>query len=123
MAYVVLDKKLNLYDFSILFEPIFQKSPLIKIDKLYVNSDGSNALLLTIVMDWDYHYEFFIELITDDNRTTIRLHPLTDTKKTEAVKQSLAYLALEIQNFYPDFKIVKSNLWNYLKIRVKNEKV
>ena len=120
MPHVVLDKKLNLFDFSILFKPLFQKSPLIKIDKLYVSSDGSNALLSTIVID-DSHHEFFIQLMTHDDRTTIRLLPLTDPEKTDAVKQSLANLAIEIQKFYPEMKVVKSNLWDYLKLPVANE--
>jgi len=120
MPHVVLDKKLNLFDFSILFKPIFQKSPLIKIQKIYVSSDGSNALFSTIVMD-DSHHEFFIQVMTNDNRTTIRLLPLTDPEKTDAVKQSLANLAIEIQKFYPDMKIIKSNLWDYLEIPINNE--
>ena len=120
MPHVVLDKKLNLFDFSILFQPIFQKSPLIKIHKMFVSSDGSNALLSTIVID-DSHHEFFIQLMTNDNRTTIRLLPLTDPEKTDAVKQSLANLAIEIQKFYPDMRVVKSNLWDYLELPITNE--
>ena len=120
MPHVVLDKKLNLFDFSILFKPLFQKSPLIKIHKMYVDSECTNALFSTIVID-DSHHEFFIQVMTNDDRTTIRLLPITDPPKTDAVKQSLANLGLEIQRHYPDMKVIKSNLWDYLKIPIPNE--
>ena len=114
MPHIVLDKSLNLFDFSILFKPLFHKSPLIKIQDMYVDTRGTTALLSTVVID-DSHHEFFIQVITNKNKTTIRLYPLTDPTKTDAVKQSLANLCLEIQEHYPDMNVIKSNLWDYLK--------
>ena len=113
MPHIVLDTRLNLFDFSILFKPLFQKSPLIKIQDMYIDTRGTNALLSTVVID-DSHHEFFIQLMTNKNKTTIRLYPLTDPVKTDAVKQSLANLCLEIQRYYPDIKVIKSNLWDYI---------
>jgi hypothetical protein len=112
MPHIVLNKSLNLFDFSIIFKPIFQKSPLIKIQDMYIDTRGTNALLSTVVID-DSHHEFFIQLMTNKDRTTIRLLPLTDPEKTDLVKQSLANLCLEIQKHYPDMEIIKSNLWDY----------
>jgi hypothetical protein len=40
--------------------------------------------------------------------------PATDPEKTDAVKQSLANLCLVIQTHYPEMKVIKSNLWDYL---------
>ena len=114
MPHIVLDKSLNLFDFSILFKPTFQKSPLIKIQDMYVDTRGTNGLLSTVVID-DSHHEFFIQLITGKDRTTIRLLPVTDPPKTDAVKQSLAILCLQIQHIYPDMKVIKTNLLDYLK--------
>ena len=113
MPHIVLNKSLNLFDYSILFKPIFVKSPLIKIQDMYIDTRGSNALLSTVVID-DSHHEFFIQLMTSKNKTTIRLYPLTDPEKTDAVKQSLANLCLQIQKNYPDMKVIKSNLWDYI---------
>ena len=113
MPHIVLDKSLNLFDFSILFKPLFQKSPLIKINDMYVDTRGTSALLNTIVID-NSHHEFLIQLITNKDKTTIRLYPLTDPEKTDAVKQSLANLYFEIRRCYPDVKVIKSNLWDYI---------
>ena len=114
MPHIVLNKSLNLFDFSILFKPLFQKLPLIKIQDMYIDTRGTNALLNTVVID-DSHHEFFIQIMTNKDKTTIRLYPLTDPVKTDAVKQSLAILCLEIQKHYPDMNVTKSNLWDYLK--------
>jgi hypothetical protein len=114
LPHIVLDKSLNLFDFSILFKPLFQKSPLIKIQNMYIDTRGTTALLSTVVID-DSHHEFFIQVIVNKNKTTIRLYPLTDPVKTDAVKQSLATICLEMQKHYPDMNVTKSNLWNYLK--------
>ena len=61
MPHIVLEKSLNLFDFSILFKPTFQKSPLIKIQDMYIDTRGTNVLLSTVVID-DSHHEFLIEL-------------------------------------------------------------
>ena len=120
VPHIVIDKSLNLFDFSILFKPLFQKSPLIRIQDMYIDSRGNNALLSTVVID-DSHHEFFIQLITGKDKTTIRLYPLTDPTKTDAVKQSLVNVYLEIQRNYPDIQVIKSNLWDYLKKDIINE--
>ena len=114
MPHIVLDRRLNLFDFSILFQPEFQKSPLIKISDMYVDTRGSTALFSTVVIDKS-PIQFFIQLITAKNRTTIRLLPITDPPKTDSVKQSLANLYFQIKKYYPDINIQKSNLWDYLK--------
>ena len=114
MPHIVLDQSLNLFDFSILFKPLFQKSPLIKISDMYIDTRGTTALFSTVVID-DSHHEFFIQVITNKTKTTIRLYPLTDPVKTDAVKQSLANLCLQIQQYYPNMNVIKSNLWDYLK--------
>ena len=122
MPHIVLDKSLNLFDYSILFKPTFQKSPLIKIQDMYVDTRGTNAIFSTVVID-DSHHEFFIQLMSGKDRTTIRLLPVTDPPKTDAVKQSLANLCLQIMELYPDMKVVKSNLWEYLNIPIVNEPI
>ena len=113
MPHIVFSKSLNLFDFSILFKPLFQKSPLIKIQDMFIDTRGSNALLSTVVID-NSHHEFFIQLMTNKDKTTIRLYPLTDPEKTDAVKQSLVNVYLEILKHYPDMKVIKSNLWDYI---------
>ena len=120
MPHIVLDQKINLFDFAILFKPLFQKSPLIKIHEMYTDVQGKNALFSTVVID-NSHHDYFIQVMTGKDRTTIRLLPATDPEKTDAVKQSLANLCLEIQKCYPEMNLIKSNLWDFLKTPIANE--
>lgn len=119
MPHIVLDAKLNIFDFSVLFTPIFEKSPLIRIQNMYVESTGISALFSVVVID-DAHHEFFIQLLSGKDRTTIRLLPVTDPVKTDSVKKSLALVCLQIQKHYPQMSITKSNLWDYLPKKIVN---
>ena len=119
MPHIVLDKKLDLFDFSILFKPIFQKSPLIKIHEMYTNVAGTNSLFSTVVID-SSHRDYFIQIMSSKDRTTIRLFPGTDPEKTDGVKTSMALLAKQIMSHYPEFEVTKTNLSDYLDVVIKN---
>ncbi len=110
MPHVVFDKKIDLLDFSKKFTPIFQKEPfLVKVQTIFVDKDNLTALLPAVVIS-DLHQKYFIEISTGKSKTTIRLYPSTDPKKTDAVKESLILVAKQILNNYNDFKITQTNL-------------
>lgn len=118
MPHIVFENKIDLNIFSKKFLPIFkQDSTLIKIQTIFVDKDNFTALLPTIVID-EKHQEFLIEISTRKDKTTIRLYPNTDPEKTDGVKMSMALLAKQIIDNYPDFKITKTNLSNYLGMAV-----
>ena len=117
MPHIVVDRKIDLFAFSKSFSPIFQKSPLIKISTIFVEKNGLTALLPTVVID-EKHQEFFIQISTTLKKTTIRLLPLTDPVKTDAVKDSLAKIYFEMKKFNEDISVTKTNLQEYLKLEV-----
>ncbi|QDI89567.1 hypothetical protein Nisw_08570 [Candidatus Nitrosopumilus sp. SW] len=114
MPHIVFGDRIDLNDFSKKFSPIFKKEPvLIKIQTIFVDKDGLTALLPTVVIS-DIHQQFLIEISTRKDKTTIRLYPNTDPEKTDGVKLSMALLAAQIMQVYPDFNITKTNLSDYL---------
>ncbi|MHA7734199.1 hypothetical protein [Nitrosopumilus sp. S6] len=118
MPHIVFENRIDLNDFSQKFLPIFKRdSTLIKIQTIFVDKYNFTALLPTVVID-EKHQEFLIELSTRKEKTTIRLYPNTDPEKTDGVKISMALLAKQIMCIYPDFKIIKTNLSNYLEMVV-----
>ena len=118
MPHIVFENRLDLNKFSQKFSPIFQRdSTLIKIQTIFVDKDNFTALLPTVVIDKN-HQEFLIELSTRKNKTTIRLYPNIDPEKTDGVKTAMALLAKQIMDYYPNFKITKTNLSNYLGLVV-----
>ena len=115
MPHIVIDKKINLFEYANFFTPLFQKSPLVKISTIYVEKNGLTALLPAVVID-EKHQEFFIQISTTSEKTTIRLLPITDPIKTDAVKSSLAKIYLQIKEWDDSVSITKTNLSEYLKL-------
>jgi hypothetical protein len=115
MPHIVLNKQVDLLEFSKSFSPYFQKSPLIRLSNIYVENNGLSALLHVVVID-DLHQEFFIQVFTRENKTTIRLLPLTDPEKTDSVRKSLSLVYFQLLKFDSELTVTKSNLWDYLEM-------
>lgn len=117
MPHIVLNKKVDLLEFSKSFLPSLQKSPLIRISNIFVENNGLSALLPVVVID-ELHQEFFIQISTSIKKTTIRLLPLTDPEKTNSVKRSLSLVYFLLKKFDSSVIITKSNLWDYVEMNV-----
>ena len=88
---------------------------MIKISNIYVDKNGFSALLPTVVID-QYHQEFFIQISTTDEKTTIRLCVQTDPEKTDSVKLSLVLLYKQIIEIFPSLNILHSNLFEFIEM-------
>jgi len=114
MPHVVFDKKIDLESFSQDFKETMIKKPfLIKLLDVYTNKKKRTALIPAVVID-KLHQQFFIEISTRKDKTTVRLFPETDPKKTDGVKTSLGLTAKIIQEINPNFKITKTNIDEFL---------
>ena len=114
MPHIVFDGKVDLAKIQVDFTPIFMKTDsLIKIKDAYINGNKNNLLLSSLVID-EFHQEFFIEVLSGDEKTTIRLYPLTDPKKTDSVRRAMVFVARIIEKNHPDIPIGKTNLQDYL---------
>lgn len=112
MPHIVLDGRVDLNEVKKNFKEIIEKDPLIKLHDVFVNKDDQVALVPTLVRDGK-HQEFFIEVLTRDEKTTIRLYPQTDPEKTDAVKKSLGLLAESIIDL-TNLKIARTNVGEFL---------
>ena len=114
MPHVVFGKKINLDEFASNFKMTMIRDPfLIKIQNIYVDKEKRSALVFAVVIDTE-HRQFFIEIVTRENKTTIRLFPLTDPEKTDGVKMSLGLLANIIQSLDTECVITKTNIDEFL---------
>lgn len=119
MPHIVLNKQVNLLEFSKSFTPHFQKSPLIRISSIFLENNRFSALLPVVVID-ELHQDFFIQISTNSEKTTIRLLPLTDPKKTNSVKRSLSLVYLQMKKFDSSLTITKSNLWEHVEMAISS---
>ena len=114
MPHIVFNERVDLEKIQERFKPMIEKDDnLIKIKEVYVSSAKNNALFHAITIG-EINQEFFIEVLTGDCKTTVRLFPLTDPKKTDSVKKSLVIVSRFIVTQHPSLKITKTNLQEYL---------
>ncbi len=117
LLHIVVNKQVNLLEFLKLFSPCFQKSLLIRISNIYVDSNGLSALLSVVVID-ELHQNFFIQVSASSKKTTIRLLSLTDPEKTNSVKKSLYLVYLQMKKFGSSLVVTKSNLWEHIETEI-----
>ena len=114
MPHIVFDKEIYLESFSEEFKETMIKKPfLIKLLDVFLDREKRMALVPAVVID-NMHQQFFIEISTRQDKTTIRLFPGTDPEKTKDVKMSLGLAAKIIQETNPNFKITKTNIGEFL---------
>jgi hypothetical protein len=114
MPHVVFDKRLDLESFSKQFQAVVLKEPyLIKLMDVFLDREKRTALIPTVVIG-RIHQQFLIELSTRKDRTTVRLYPGTDPKKTDGVKTALGLVAKTIQGSNPDYLVTKTNIKEFL---------
>jgi len=114
MPHVVFDKQIDLESFSKEFKETMIKKPfLIKLLDVYTDKEKRTALVPVVVID-KLHQQFFIEISTRQDKTTIRLFPGTDPEKTDGVKMSLSLTAKIILEMNTNLKITRTNIDGFL---------
>ena len=114
MPHAVLDKPVDLVRFAEKFVPIFKKDNyLIKIENIFVDMHKRTALLPTVVIDSEKQ-NFFVEILSGGEKTTVRLFPLTDPKKTYGVKSALGLVAASLLKQNQDLVITKTNIREFI---------
>ena len=115
MPHVVLDKKIELRKLSDNFEEIIVQKPcLIKILNIFVDKHNRSALIQTTVIEKN-NQNFFIEVNSREEKTTVRLFPGTDPEKTDGVRMALGLVVEKILEAFSDIKVTKTNIQEFLK--------
>lgn len=117
MPHVVISGRYDLIDIYKAFEKKMNKiesSTIIKYQDSFINKDKNLILIKTIVIENQQVQSFYIVVMKKEQQITIRLDPLTDPKKTIAVKRSLALIAKELLNKNQDLKVTKTNLSEFI---------
>lgn len=105
MPHVVIEGPVDLSEAGREFRPIAQRDgdDILKVERLYLSTDGEEALLDTLVVEAGHRQRFFIQVrVREGGGATVRLLPLTDPEKTDGVRRSLARVAGWIRGLRPD---------------------
>ena len=120
MPHVVFDEKIDLEVLSKQFQETILREPfLIKLTDVFLDRKKRVVLIPTVVID-SLHQQFFIEISTRQEKTTVRLFPGTDPERTDGVKMSLGLVAKTIHEINPNHRITKTNIKEFLFADQKN---
>jgi hypothetical protein len=102
---VVIEGPLDLSQAGREFRPIVQRdgNDILKVERLYLSTDGEEGLLDTLVVEAGHRQRFFIQVrLREGGGATVRLLPLTDPEKTDGVRRALARVAAWLRGLRPD---------------------
>ncbi|HSB57633.1 MAG TPA: hypothetical protein VLD38_07485 [Nitrosopumilaceae archaeon] len=121
MPHVVFNKQIDLEEFCRKFQTLFQKEPqIIRMQEVFLNKEKNTLLIPTLVID-EFHQEFMIEIITKEDRTTLRLYPQTDPQKTVGVKIAMGLIVQIILRMMKDIYITKTNIYQYVPKKLTSD--
>jgi hypothetical protein len=123
MPHVVFDKKIDLKEFSKLFQPMMKRDTgIIKLNDVYVDKNYDRALITALTID-DIHQEFIIELDAKVTSSTLRLFPMTDPQKTSSVKTALGLVASFILYVSPNARILRTNIQEFIEKKIPHYEI
>jgi len=121
LPHVVIGGHLDIRRWTESFSQLIEDTDVwkIKFDKVYVERRGFEALLSSVVIEEGHSQSFYVRLSQHQNnneRTTVRLDPLTDPIKTRGVKRSLALLAETLLRNHAGTGVERHNLQGFLTL-------
>lgn len=118
MPHVVVEGPISLEALRRAFAPLFERwgDDVLKVRGFYLEQNGADALLETMVVESGHRQSFFIQLRPREDGLTVRLLPQTDPEKTDGVKRALARVAAFVREQDPEaLRYGATNLAEYLE--------
>jgi hypothetical protein len=117
MPHVVIEGDLEVRQVWERFEPILARTgdQVIKMERAFLDKEGSSVLLETLVVSQGLKQKFFIQVSRKKSGgVTVRLEPLTDPEKTTAVKEALGMTGRWVLGLAPGLRFGATNIEEHL---------
>ena len=119
MPHIVLSGSISLSEvFEHMYKILF-KDPksniIVRIENYFINQPGNMILAKADAVD-QKPQSFYILVTNKEDKTTIRLDPITDPEKTDGVKIALALMAKRIQEIEKahNLYVSKTNIQEFI---------
>ncbi len=117
MPHVIFDNGVNLEEFSLRFQNISQEKPFpIKIDNIFLDKKKKRALI-PVTTDKG-NQEFIIEIISMQQRSTLRIFTEGSLAKSDFVKSAMGLIAKSILRTFGNIRIFSTDIGNYIPKRI-----
>jgi hypothetical protein len=102
--------------YKILFKDQKKSNIIVRIEKYFINQPGDIILAKAVAVDDQKPQSFYIMVMYREDKTTIRLDPITDPEKTDGVKIALALMAKRIQEIEKahNLYVSKTNIQEFI---------
>jgi hypothetical protein len=116
MPHVVLNGRTNIEAIFRELKPLFVRdgNTILKTSDIYLER-GKNAIMIeSLVIEPEKKTSFLAMITGRPDGVVIRLYPKVEVEKTDNVKRTLAEIAKQLLQSFPDFKSGETNLSDYL---------
>jgi hypothetical protein len=102
--------------YKILFKDQKKSNIIVRIEKYFINQPGDIILAKAVAVDDQKPQSFYIMVMYREDKTTIRMDPITDPEKTDGVKIALALMAKRIQEIEKahNLYVSKTNIQEFI---------
>lgn len=121
MPHIVLSGSISLSNvfehmYKILFKDQKKSNIIVRIEKYFINQPGDIILAKAVAVDDQKPQSFYIMVMYREDKTTIRLDPITDPEKRDGVKIALALMAKRIQEIEKahNLYVSKTNIQEFI---------
>lgn len=116
MPHVILEGPVDLKKFYAEYQPLSLKADneILKLQIIFISQAGDMALIEGLAIESGPPNRFFIQIISKNGRTTVKLYPWPDPEKTPGVKKLTALVARQLKAQSPEIKYGTTNLKDFL---------
>jgi hypothetical protein len=118
MPHVVLEGKLEFRDIFDALLPISirDEKKILKTSTKYIDSEENSILVEALAIEGGKKSSFIALLGKREDGLVIRIYPELNIEKTDGIKNILAEIAKQLIQKFPNLKIGKTNLQDFLPI-------
>ena len=116
MPHVVLQGDIKFRDVFEHLNPIFVRDDdgIIRTMNKYIDFKEKVILLEALVIEQKEQINFLVLLSLREDGFVVRIYPHSSIKKTIGVKKTLAQIATQLLEIFPNLKVGKTNLQEFL---------
>ena len=117
MPHVIFDNGINLEEFSSRFQNIIQERPFpIKINDIFLDKRKKRALI-PVTSDKE-NQEFIVEIISMQERSTLRIFSDKSLRKSDFAKSAMGLIAKSILRTFANIRIFSTDIEDYIPKRI-----
>ena len=116
MPHVVLNGDIRLRDVFEKMKPVITRDEhsILRTLKKYIDFEENSILAEALVIEEGRKINFLALLGSREDGIVVRIYPGSSIEKTDGVKRILAEIAKQLLDTFPNLKVGKTNLQNFL---------